>query len=124
MGSYSRLFVLSTKEDNSAFRRTRRHLLYPRSSRPLAGQKLLARPCALEEVAAEEVAPWAAAGQAGKDKHAAGEAKHWAATGQADKDKHAGVSAAQFAPRSRADTPRQFFHALPLVPLLLPPPAL
>ena len=42
--SYSRLFVFSTKEDNSDFRRTRRHLLCPRRTRPLAGQELLPQP--------------------------------------------------------------------------------
>jgi hypothetical protein len=43
--SYSRLFVLSTTEDNSAFRRTRRHLLCPQSFRPpLAGRELLPQP--------------------------------------------------------------------------------
>jgi len=31
------------------------------------------------------------------------------------------IAAAQFAPRSRADTPRQFFHAQQVVPLLLTP---
>jgi hypothetical protein len=36
--------VLSTKEDNSAFRRTWRHLLCPRSTRPLAEQELLPQP--------------------------------------------------------------------------------
>jgi len=65
MRSFSRLPVLSTKEGNSAFRRTRRHLLCPRSTRPLARQEPLPK----ASTAAEKFGPryhtryhWAACG--------------------------------------------------------------